>query len=210
MERWSSLILSLPENIDLEEFRRYGFIIAWICGASSAGESAAELIRTLKPEIIKIIFNIETTAHTTAERIAENIIKDPWSNPVSDLNDNYTIPVFNTAGGFHGYSFEFRAIPVVVTIDEKFYATDGIDVYRLYCDYYGIELIRDGSVNQEIIKPGGVVNRFVKDHNFIFGKKICPLPVEWKTGITSIAFNSNTVVWTLKDSYKLYIAGITK
>lgn len=211
VEEWASLISALPENITMDEFRRYGFIAAWICGAASAGETAVGLIRHSDHEIIKKIFKIDDSENINTADIAEAMIKDPWRNPLPGINkDKGLSPVFKTAGGFLGYGYEFRSLPAVVSIDDCFYATDGVDVFRLYGDYFGIELIRDKNISPDLIKPGGVINRFVKDNNFIYDNKRYPIPAEWKTGVSSIAFNHNTVVWTLNDSYKLYIAGIRK
>jgi hypothetical protein len=208
-EEWTSLISALPEVITMEEFRRYGFIAAWICGAASAGETAAGLIKNSDPEIIKKIFKADDSENINTADIAEAIIKDPWRNPLPAINKNKdSSPVFKTAGGFRGYGYEFKSLPVVVCTDDCFYAADGVEVFRLYGDYFGIELIREKNISPGIIKPGGVINRFVKDNNFIYENKNYLLPADWKTGVTSIAFNKNTVVWTLNDSYKLYIAGI--
>jgi hypothetical protein len=209
VRRWASLLLSLPADTDLDGFRKYGFIAAWICGAAAAGERSASLIRTADPSVLKILFNIADNENINPENIADTMFKNPWENPISASREkNDLSPVFKTAGGFRGYGFEFRSLPLVVSIDECFYAADGSDVFRLYGDYFGIELVREKNINQESIHPGGVINRFVKGRTFTFDNKSHPLPAQWKTGVTSIAFNKNTVVWTLNDSYKLYIAGI--
>lgn len=207
--RWVSIVLSFPENTGLDEFKRYGFIAAWICGSAVAGESAAEMVRTLSPEITRILFGIDASGAAAHSNIADAVIKNRWRNPAADdKDDSGSSPVFRTAGGFCGFGNEFSALPSVVSIDENFYASDGHEVFRLYADCYGTELIRDHGVDPDMIRPGGVINRFVKDRNFLFDNKSWPLPPEWKNGVSTIAFNRNTVVWTLKDSYKLYIAGI--
>lgn len=210
-EEWVSLISTLPEDIGMEEFRIYGFISAWICGAASAGETAARLIKSADHEIIKKIFKIDTSENIDPADIAGIMIKDPWRNPLTVSNKNKDLsPVFKTAGGFRGYGYEFRSLPAVVCIDDCFYATDGAVVFRLYGDYFGIELIRERNISPETIKAGGTINRFVKENYFIHDNKRHPLPAEWKSGVASIAFNKDTVVWTLNDSYKLYIAGLIK
>jgi hypothetical protein len=209
VNRWASLVLSLPEDISIYDFQKYGFIAAWICGAACAGENAVPLVRTADPEVIKKLFDVKDSENFSPENIADAMIKNPWRNPSTSASEKYDLsPVFKTAGGFRGYGFEFRSLPSVVLIDECFYVTDSSDVYRLYGDCFGIELVREKTINLQGIHPGGVINRFVKGRTFIFDNKNYPLPPEWKSGVTSIAFNKNTVVWTLNDSYKIYIAGI--
>ncbi len=207
--RWSEIISDLPVEIDRDTFRKCGFIAAWICGAASARETAAEIILSVDPEIIRLIFSIETFNNKKPEDLSGIINKNPWSNPVSFLIDKHEIsPVFKTAGGFTGYGYVFRRVPAVSAIHDIFYATDGTDVFRIYADFYGVELIRDSAVKPEMIQPGGVINRFVKGRDFVIDKHSYPLPAEWKNNITSIAFNADTVIWTLADSYKIYIAGV--
>ena len=208
-DTWISTLCSIDPDTDLETFRKTGFILAWKLGAASGREKAAELIASLDNRILMKIFNITDIDDSAATELREIIINKPWMNPVSVFNRNSMIePCFKTAGGFSGFGKEFRSPPSAALIDDLIYATDGTEVYRLHADYYGIELVRDNDISPESIRPGGVINRYVKDGKFHFRNKSYTLPVGWKEGITSIAVSSHSIAWTLRDSYKLYIAGI--
>ena len=208
LSRWTSVVSSLPRDIDIDEFRKYGFITSWVCGAASASENSADMMISAKPEIIRLIFNLKESDSINPAIIAKTMTEYPWRDPVLSPDIKNLQPLFKTAGGFRGYGHEFRRLPVVASIDENFYATDGVEVFRLYADYYGVELTGDASVTPDKIRPGGVINRFIINRDFIFNTKSYPLPPEWKNGVSSIAFNSSTVIWTLTDSYKIYIAGV--
>jgi hypothetical protein len=207
---WVSIIASFDPDIELDTLRKAGFILAWRCGAASGREKAAELIGMLDHQILKTVFEIKDTDDSAIKRLHEIIINEPWRDPAGVFTDeSETAPVFRTAGGFRGYGKEFRSPPALALFDENIFATDGSDVFKLHADYYGTELIRDYEIKPEIIRPGGVINRFVKDGNFTINSKSYPLPAGWKAGVTSIALNRHSIVWTLRDSYKLYIAGIS-
>lgn len=206
--KWAGSMASLPAGTDMDTFRKAGFLFAWTHGAASARECSAEIIPSLGSDTIKAVFGIENAGTLDLKKISETAGNNPWQNPASDLNSNKEIqPLFRTAGGFRGFGSLFTSLPAVCLIEDTFHVTDGHDVYRLYADYYGVELLRDGSVKPEDIHPGGVINRFIKDRGLTFNKKVYPLPSGWKSNISSIAVNSDTVVWTLKDSYKIYIVG---
>ncbi len=209
IDKWVSAICSVSPDIDMETLRKTGFVLAWRSGAASGRENAAELIPLLDREILKNIFEIRDIDDSSVKKLYEAIINEPWIDPVSvALNKSESSPVLRTAGGFSGFGKEFRSIPAAAAIDDVIYVTDGTDVFRMYADYYGIELISDNEIKPESIRPGGVINRFVKEGNFILNNRGYPLPPEWKSGITSIAISRQSVVWTLRDSYKLYIAGL--
>jgi hypothetical protein len=210
IEKWVSILSTLDPDIEFGTFRKAGFILAWRCGAASGRESAAELIGTLDHEILKTVFELKNIDDSAVKKLHEIITNEPWRDPTDfSLGESATIPVFRTAGGFSGYGREFRSLPAAALIDDCIYATDGSEVFKLHADYYGTELIRDNEIKPESIRPGGVINRFVKEGNFTINNKSYPLPSGWKTGITSIAVSRNSIVWTLRDSYKLYIAGIS-
>ncbi|PKL16707.1 MAG: hypothetical protein CVV49_14775 [Spirochaetae bacterium HGW-Spirochaetae-5] len=210
IEKWVSILSTIDPDIEFDTFRKAGFILAWRCGAASGRESAAELIRTLDHKILNAVFEMKNIDNSAVKQLHKIITNEPWRDPADFSIDNSAVPpVFRTAGGFSGYGREFRSLPAAAVIDDCIYATDGLDVFKLHADYYGSELIRDNEVKPESIRPGGVVNRFVKDGSFIINNKSYPLPSGWKTGITSIAVSRNIIVWTLRDSYKLYIAGIS-
>jgi len=143
------------------------------------------------------------------EKIFEIMTNDPWRDLSSvENNCHETLPVFKTAGGFSGFGSQFCSLPVAVLIDDSFYATDGEEVFRIFADYYGVELVRDHSLTPDEVLSAAVLDSSISDGKIYFCGNGFTLPAGWKTGITSIAVNKNTAVWTLKDSYKLYIAGI--
>jgi len=209
IDKWASVLCSINPDIDLETFHKSGFILAWRCGAAGGRENAAALIPSLDREILKLIFKIESMDDSTVKKIYDTIISNPWRDPVSAFQKNPDVsPVFTTAGGYRGFGKEFRSLPAAASIEDVIYVTDGIDVFRLHADYFGTELIREKNINPEMIKPGGVINRFIKDGTFIFNRMGYLLPSQWKDGITSIAVSRHSIAWTLRDSCKLYIAGI--
>jgi len=207
--RWVTLISALPGEMEMDSFLRTGFVTAWRCGAASARENAVLMIPSLDFEIVNKIFDIESSDIRVRDTLSETISKNPWRDPASIINGENEKPVeFRTAGGFRGFGGAFRSLPVVCCIENYIYASDGTEVFQLFADYYGIELVREHVITPENVFEKASVIKNISDGKINLSGAGHTLPAGWKSGITSTAVDGNTIVWTVKDSYKLYIAGI--
>jgi len=203
MNAWCDRMILFAGEKDYKSFMRRGFILSWRFGMARFREPAVDEAGRLGADEIRIIFDLEK--EIDPGEFISSIRKDPWCK--SPGADRETGPMFQYSGGFSGYSGRFRSVPGVFAIDDSIFASDGGDVYRIYADTYGVELVREPEADSgcgAVSKPGTV---YGKTSEIIRNGKSYPLP-DWCAGdVRSTASAGSTVAWTMVNSYRVYIAG---
>ena len=118
---WVSMMATVAERAhDVDELLDAGAVAAWRCGLARLRSSALEVAGRLRPELLAI-------AAGPAESLA-----DPWFDPGAT-----SLRVVSRVGAFRGFGGVFARPPVVSTSDGGWYASDGVDAWRVYADRFG-------------------------------------------------------------------------
>ena len=201
MLRWRDAVLSGPRAGDPAEFKRRGLVHAWMCGLARFREGALGAAGELGDELLDKILG---APGVRGRAVLESMKKDPWFDPACSGSG----PVFLHADGHRGLGGNFTGIPEVCAGSGALYALDRDSVFRIYADRFGVETVPvAGSVPA---KGAGCTPDVVQYVNgrFITGNAEFSLPEFCSGEVKSAAASGNTVAWTMKNSYKIYIAGL--
>lgn len=130
---------------DVEELLDAGAVAAWRCGLARLRSSAVQVARRLRPELLAVALGSSTVD-----------LDSPWSGPSAGLR------VVSRVGAFRGFGGVFARPPMVSTSDGSWYASDGVDAWRVYADRFGFGYQRVVSVpspgpNDGLLLDGGRV-----------------------------------------------------
>ncbi len=206
MDNWSAKMILLRSNKDFDVFRRNGFILAWRYGITRYRMEALEMLHSLKNDDIRIIFDLENMTQPDIERFLLSLKNDPWVS-CGDAEEK-SGPVFLFADGFAGYGGHFKSIPDVFSSDGELFAADGTDIYRIFADSFGVELVHEPDISPGRGSGNGAGTVYGMTGKIVIAGKSYQLPGFSAGSIRSSASVSHTSAWTLQSSYKIFIAGI--
>jgi len=102
----------------------------------------------------------------------------------------------------------FKTVPRVYCHEGLLFASDAESVYRIYADSFGVELVAEAAA-EPVKGPSSVKKELkIRDNKFIYGDRFFNLPEYCGGDPKSLATSGGTVVWTMKNSYRVYIAGL--
>lgn len=206
MEKWSAKMILSNSEKNIDDFRRYGFILAWRCGIARYRSEALKLIDFLNKDEIKIIFDLENFTEVQIEKFIASIKKDPWVDAGGTKDER--VPVFLFTDGFSGYGGHFKSIPDVFSSDSDLFAEEGSNIYRIFADSFGVELVHEPDISFDKGSVSGAGMVYGITGQIVIGGKSYELPDFSSGKIRSSASVSHTSAWTLQNSYKIFIAGI--
>lgn len=207
MTAWCEKIKHLDCESDIEAFRKKGFILAWRYGMARYRSESVKMIDSLKGEELGIIFDPDLLRKTGVEEFVSSIKKEPWFN--SFTKNHGSGPVFLHADGFSGYGGHFKSVPDVFSSDGELFAADGNDIYRIYADSFGVELMHEPEFSRDTVSGNGAGMVYGITGKIVLNGKSYQLP-DFSSGvIRSSASIGHTSAWTMQSSYKIFIAGIS-
>lgn len=206
VQGWCDRMVMLAGD-DMNKFMRNGFITAWRCGLARYRGEAMNMLDSLTCDEAGKIFNTEKISDAEMKAIISSIKKDPWFAPGSVQGQGG--PVYLHAGGFSGYGGEFISLPYVFTRGGDLFATDRNSIFRIYPDVFGVELVQENEVRPEGELFARVGTVYGRNREIIHRGRSYPLPDFCDGDIRSAASCGSTVAWTMQNSYRIYIAGIS-
>jgi len=207
MDAWCEKIKLLNCVSDFEAFRKKGFILAWRYGMARYRSESVKMIESLKSDELCIIFDSDLLKKAGVEEFISSIKKDPWYNPFA--MNHVGGPVFLHVDGFSGYGGHFNTVPDVFSFDGELFAADGNDIYRIYADSFGVELMHEPDLKPDKLSGDGAGMVYGITGKIVLNGKSYQLP-DFSSGvIRSSASIGHTSAWTMQSSYKIFIAGIS-
>jgi len=206
--RWYMNIVKYKDVISSpEDYYRIGVISAWISGLANYREESIKILETLGEDKIIKIFNNKSPDL--------NMLKSNyWYTPFSDKGRIY----FKTAGKFSGFGGEFNEPPVIRLYNDDVFVEIKESFYKLHFDFYGeyFEQIQKGGFDSTIndVDIKFTDEKIVINNKYFFQyDKITSINdvVFFKfnrNDIKSIVFFDNTLLYTLKNSFKIYFLGM--
>ena len=140
VENWlNELHKFIQKGYNLDLLLKLGFILAWKHGIAKYREKALEYLETLTPTEINLLFNINLKPEEKSIFFYK-LKNNPYQPPhLYNITSREPQLVFHLAGGFLGFGEKFYFPPRFVNGCSN-YITDGVKVYKIYSDYFGISL----------------------------------------------------------------------
>jgi hypothetical protein len=123
-----------------------GAVAAWRHGLARLRTAALATAATVPAPLLGIALG--TTSTVDLARLAA----DPWSSPGASSTPAL-LPV-RRVGAFRGLGGTFRLPPTVSTSDGRWYASDGVDTWRVHADRFGAHLSRVATAPTGIHQTG--------------------------------------------------------
>ena len=184
---WCKLMNSSCIEIKtIEDFKIVGRIYAWKCGLAHLRIRLKEDFRELSENLQQIVGSTMGSDKNTIQ-----IFEYPW------INNNTQFE--GVQGGFKGSTEFFENPPRLALIDGNIFVTDSISSYALFADQFGKVLIPANTVDPTFILSNSkrleTLEKWLgKDNEKIDGNNI-----------SSLVVTNNTLVFTLQNSYFLYL-----
>lgn len=204
VRQWADAMCSGWKPGNAASFRKPGFLLAWRSGMARFRDEALEIAGAMDDDLLDKFFS---TGDVPGREAVRRMKDDPWFNPARAVNEG---PVFLHTGGYRGAGGLFVSLPDVRTSGGVIYAGDNASVFRIYADAFGVEAVHDVELTPGSMGVGDTGNVKFRDGRFSTGGDEFPLPEFCSGEVMSLAAAGNTVAWTMKNSYKIYIAGISR
>lgn len=207
LNAWCKKIQHLNCGADINDFKDKGIVLAWRYGLARFRNEAVEILNKLQKNELSLIFDSDICRDSEAEEIINSIKNNPWFNPCK--SDEVNDPVFLYADGFTGFGGHFKSVPDVFSFEGELFAADGIDLYRIYADSFGVELLHETNLKPDTVSVNGAGMVYGITGAIVLGGKSYKLPEFSSGAIRSSASVGHTSAWTVQSSYKIFIAGIS-
>ena len=125
-----------------------GAVAAWRHGLARLRTAALTTAATLPLPLLGIALGTSSTVDLA------RLEADPWCSPGA-LGEPALLQV-RRVGAFRGYGGTFRRPPTVSTSDGRWYASDGVDTWRVFADRFGVSLGRVPGVPAGSFNTGGL------------------------------------------------------
>jgi hypothetical protein len=206
---WVNLLSSVPDTgIDLETFRRLGFVCAWVSGIAMYRDEALIECTRLPSSICAALFKTDVRDDSQRDRLIGLLRRNPWYNPGGDGGKSGSgMPVFRLAGGFTGFGGKLCQKPRLVTDAEGILATDGKKNYRLFADFFGASLVREDLPEEPRSRVDAGNGLAAADSLVTFRGKQYRIPVELCVPVRDIVSYHTTVAMSSTLSYRIIVAG---
>jgi len=208
MTTWYKNIVKYKEIIlSTEDYCRIGILSAWISGLANYRTESIKILETLSDDQINKIFD--------NKRPDLNSLKSNyWYTPFTESERIY----FKTAGAFSGFGGEFSEPPVLRLSNDDIVVETKESLYKLHFDAYGEyfeQIKKDGFVSTEnaaeINLSGDKItinNKYSFQYDRITSINTSVFFKFNREDIKSIIFTDNTLLYTLKNSFKIYFLGM--
>ncbi|MTH16572.1 hypothetical protein [Flavobacterium sp. LC2016-01] len=185
--QWCKLVESSSTEIKtIEDFKIVGRIYAWKCGLAHLRIRLKADFETLSESLQEnIIKAIGSTKNAT------QFFENPWANNNTKFE--------GVQGGFKGMTGFFENPPVLAQIGEYIFATDSKSSYALFADQFGKVLIPAVAVDTTEISLNS--KRITSLEKWL-GKERNEIDT---TAISSVVATPDTLVFTLQNSYFIYL-----
>lgn len=185
--QWCQLMRTGSSEIKtIEDFKIVGRIYAWKCGL-------AHLRPRLEADFGELSENLQQTITNTlgTPENTNHLFKNPWTAHHTKFE--------GVQGGFKGTTGFFEHPPLLAQIGEHIFVSDSNSSYALFADQFGKVLLPAGSVDAAYIIS---VSKRTETLEKWLGKD--NQEIDTNT-ISSVAATEDTLVFTLKNSYFLYL-----
>lgn len=205
---WYKNIVKFKEIIlSPEDYCRIGVISAWISGLANYRSESIKILETLGDDKINKIFD--------NKNLDLNMFKSSyWYTPFTEKERIY----FKSAGSFSGFGGQFSQPPVLRLSNDDILVETMESLYKLHFDVYGEyfeQIQKDGFETPEnAIDIKFTDEKITINNNYFFQyNKITSINGDVffkfnREDIKSIVFFGNTLLYTLKNSFKIYFLGI--
>lgn len=183
---WCRLIANSTTEIKtIEDFKIAGRIYAWHCGL-------AHLRNRLKADFAALSENLQQTIiDTIGVQHTNQFFDNPWIADSTKFEGVH--------GGFKGTSGFFEHPPRLAQLDGNIFVTDSISSYALFADQFGKVLLPANTVDVNYILSNS--KRLESLEKWI-GKDNDKIDLQT---ISSVVVTAHTLVFTLQNSYFLYL-----
>ncbi len=176
VENWlNELHKFIQKGYSLDLLLKLGFVLAWKNGIAKYREKALEYLEMLTPIEINLLFNINLKPEEKSIFFYK-LKTNPYQLPhLYNITSKEPKLVFHLAGGFIGFEEKFYFPPKFVNGCAN-YITDGVKVYKIYSDYFGISLepIESKEISQTFTKTSLQVQLYLNEIQI--SSKSYPLP----------------------------------
>lgn len=121
-----------------DELLAAGAVAAWRHGLAQLRTAALATAAVVPAPLLGIALG--TTSTVDLARLAA----DPWCSPGAASEP--ALLLVRRVGAFRGFGGAFRRPPTVSTSDGRWYASDGVDTWRVFADRFGVHLGRVAAV----------------------------------------------------------------
>lgn len=184
---WCHLMSNSSSEIKtIEDFKITGRIYAWKCGM-------AHLRTRLKADFDQLSENLQQIVGVSlgSDKNTIKLFENPWTNH----NTNFE----GVEGGFRAETGFFENPPRLAQIDGNIFVTDSVSSYALFADQFGKVLIPANTVDATYILSN---SKRLETLEKWLGRDNDKIDAD---NISSVVTTENTLVFTLKNSYFLYL-----
>ncbi len=187
---WCGLMEATSAEIKtIEDFKIVGRMYAWKCGLAHLRTRLKDDFDLLSDNLQEKIINTLSIDKNTSQ-----FFEKPWVNSGTKYQ--------GVEGGFEGTTGFFEHPPKLALIDDLILVTDTESCYVLFADQFGKILLPANMMNAVNIlenSENASLQKWARDENL-------KIPT---SKVSSAVITKNTLVFTLKDSYFLYLYSLS-
>lgn len=128
-EDWVDTMTELAgHTTSAPEFLAAGAVAAWRHGLAQLRAAALFTAATVPAPLLGIALGTTSTVDLT------RLAADPWCSP--GATSDPALLLVRRVGAFRGFGGTFRQPPTVSTSDSRWYASDGVDTWRVFADRF--------------------------------------------------------------------------
>lgn len=184
---WCKLLSSSCKEIKtIDDFKITGRIYAWKCGL-------AHLRSRLNTDFNGLSENLQKTIldNIGSDKNANHLFENPWTENSTKFE--------GVQGGFKGTTGFFEHPPTLAHIGENIFVTDSKSTYALFADQFGKVLIPANTIDSTLVVSNSKrlenLEKWIGKENELIDSNT----------ILSVVVTKDTLAFTLKDSYFLYL-----
>lgn len=134
-EDWVDTMTELARfTTSADELLAAGAVAAWRHGLAQLRTAALATATRVPAPLLGIALGTTSTVDLA------RLTADPWCSPGADSAP--ALLLVRRVGAFRGFGGTFRRPPTVSTSDDRWYASDGTDTWRVFADRFGVSLGR--------------------------------------------------------------------
>lgn len=201
---WEGYIYKLQEDIDVENFKKYSLVAAWLSGFSFYRESALGYLTQIPYRYLEPIFCLEEKKFNDKINYVKN---NNWNNFFTLENDPAKF-VKKIEGGFSGFGGIFNSPPLIFLTNEGAIASDGENSFYIYYDCYGVMFQKtDFDRESAVLIDNDKDFKFSEDGKIFFRGNELDLEIKNIERISSFVSTKDALIFALADSHKVFIIG---
>ena len=131
-----------------DELLAAGAVAAWRHGLAQLRTAALATAATVPVPLLGIALGTSSTVDLA------RLAADPWCSP--GTTSSPALLLVRRVGAFRGFGGTFRRPPTVSTSDDRWYASDGVDTWRVFADRFGVSLGRVAAAPAGSLDTGGL------------------------------------------------------